>query len=73
MNHNRKHDYKFIAGVIDEYWRAHAEPPSLSEIGNLVGIESKSHVHYVVRQIPGVRISRHGKVIPAWVDDAVRG
>lgn len=55
--------------AINDYWREYHQPPTIREVMAMANIPTPSHAHMIIRGLPNIRIGKHGKPIPAWVDE----
>ena len=64
---NGKYTLK-VRTAIDEYWRVNHHPPTIRDLMSMCDLPSTSHTRYIVKSFSDVRLAKHGRIIPEWVD-----
>lgn len=68
------HKSRYMEAVlkfIDAYWAEHHEPPATRDVMKAVGMNSTSHIGWVMKQIPDVMLTDKGCAVPKWVQEAI--
>jgi hypothetical protein len=61
---------KLLRESIDEFWVINHYPPTIRDLIELTGgTASLSHVNKILATYPDIRRSKHGRIIPIWVDE----
>lgn len=61
-----------VKSFVDEYWKQKFRSPTLREIMVAVGINSSSHVYYILRKLFYVEDVVARGIVPNWVKNAIQ-
>jgi hypothetical protein len=65
---------KYTAKVIyaiNQFWQKNHYPPTTRDIMEICEIPSTSHTRVIVKSLDNIRLAKHGRIIPKWVDECL--